>query len=86
VVKIRLKKFGTKKRPFYRIVVQDSRKPRDGAAIEEIGIYHPIEAAEKQIAFDEERARYWLGVGAQPTHIVRRLFNKKNLTLSRTET
>ncbi|MDD7013218.1 MAG: 30S ribosomal protein S16 [Candidatus Treponema excrementipullorum] len=81
MVRIRLKKLGTKKRPFYRIVVMDSRKPRDGETIEEIGIYHPIEAEEKQIAFNEERARYWLSVGAQPSDIVRKLFNKKNFAL-----
>lgn len=81
MVKIRLKKFGTKGRPFYRIVVQDSRKPRDGEAIEEIGIYHPIAAEDKQISFNEERARYWLSVGAQPTDIVRSIFNKKNFTI-----
>ncbi len=81
MVRIRLKKFGTKKRPFYRIVVMDSRKPRDGETIEEIGIYHPIEVEDKQIAFNEERARYWLGVGAQPSDTVRKLFNKKNFSL-----
>jgi len=78
VVKIRLKKFGTKGRPFYRIVVQDVRKPRDGTTIEEIGVYHPIEKEENQISFNEERARYWIGVGAQPTDTVRKIFNKKN--------
>ena len=81
MVRIRLKKFGTKKRPFYRIVVMDSRKPRDGETIEEIGVYHPIEVEDKQIAFNEERARYWLNVGAQPSDSVRKLFNKKNFTL-----
>jgi len=81
VVKIRLKKFGTKKRPFYRIVVQDVRKPRDGTVIEEIGTYQPIEAEDNQIAFNEERARYWIGVGAQPTDTVRKIFNKKNFAL-----
>ena len=81
MVRIRLKKLGTKKRLFYRIVVMDSRKPRDGETIEEIGIYHPIEVEDKQIAFNEERARYWLSVGAQPSDIVRKLFNKKNFAL-----
>ena len=57
MVRIRLKKLGTKKRPFYRIVVMDSRKPRDGETIEEIGIYHPIEVEYNEIAFYEERAR-----------------------------
>lgn len=80
MVKIRLKKFGTKGRPYYRIVVQDVRKPRDGTTIEEIGVYHPIEAEDKQISFNEERARHWLNVGAQPTDIVKKLFNKKNFT------
>lgn len=82
MVKIRLKKFGTKKRPDYRIVVQDSRKPRDGVTIEEIGQYHPIAAEEKQILFDAERAKYWLGVGAQPTAIVKKLFNTKGLSVT----
>lgn len=77
MVKIRLKKFGTKKRPYYRIIVQDSRKPRDGTTIEEIGIYHPIEVQEKQISFNAERVQYWLSVGAQPTHTVRKILNKK---------
>ncbi|MCR4791005.1 MAG: 30S ribosomal protein S16 [Treponemataceae bacterium] len=81
MVKIRLKKFGTKKRPFYRIVVQDVRKPRDGTVIEEIGTYQPIEPEDKQIAFDEARARYWISVGAQTTDTVRKIFNKKNFTL-----
>ena len=81
MVRIRLKKMGSKKRPYDRIVVQDSRKPRDGTTIEEIGIYHPIEAEDKQIAFNEERARYWIGVGAQPSDTVKKLFNKKKFTL-----
>jgi small subunit ribosomal protein S16 len=83
VVRIRLKRFGTKKRPYYRIVVQDIRKPRDGATLEEIGYYHPIEAEEKQLSFNEDRARYWLGVGAQPSGTVHRLFNKKGVTLEK---
>lgn len=80
MVKIRLKKFGTKKRPFYRIVVQDARKPRDGVTIEEIGTYAPISAEGQQVAFNEERAKYWLSVGAQPTDIVKKLFSKKGVT------
>jgi len=80
VVKIRLKKFGSKKRPYYRIVVQDSREPRDGRTIEELGVYHPIEVEEKQISFNAERARYWVGVGAQMTNTVKKIFNKGNLT------
>ncbi len=77
VVKIRLKRFGSAKRPCYRIVVQDSRKPRDGATIEEIGTYQPVEKEEVQVTLNEERAKYWMSVGAQPTDIVRKLFNRK---------
>ena len=80
MVQIRLKKFKTKKQPFFRIVVQDSRKPRDGTTIEEIGLYHPIEVEDKQIVFDADRVRYWLGVGAQPSDTVRKILNKKNFT------
>ncbi len=80
-VKIRLKKFGSKKRPYYRIVVQDSREPRDGRTIDELGIYHPVEAEERQIAFDADKVRKWLDCGAQPTDTVRGLLNKKQFTL-----
>lgn len=75
-VRIRLKRFGTKKRPYYRIVVMDSRKPRDGRTIEEVGFYHPIEVEDKQVKIKEERIRDWLNKGAQPSDTVRRLLNK----------
>lgn len=75
MVKIRLKRFGTQKRPYYRVVVQDSRKPRDGKCIEEIGTFMPIEAEDKQVSIDMDRANYWVGVGAQPTDIVAKLMN-----------
>jgi small subunit ribosomal protein S16 len=78
-VKIRLKRFGTKMRPFYRIVVMDSRGPRDGVCLAEIGLYHPIEKAEKQIVIDEAAAKDWLSKGAQPTDTVRGLLNKKGI-------
>lgn len=81
VVKIRLKRIGTKKRPYYRIVVQDAREPRNGKTIDEVGIYHPIEAAEKQISFNGDKIRSWIEKGAQPTDTVRRLLNKKEFTL-----
>ncbi|MGP1576843.1 MAG: 30S ribosomal protein S16 [Treponema sp.] len=80
-VKIRLKKLGSKKRPYYRIVVQDSREPRDGKTIAELGIYHPIEAEDRQIAFDADKVRSWLDKGAKPTDTVRHLLNKKQFTL-----
>lgn len=68
-VKIRLKRMGKIRTPFYRIVVADSRKKRDGAVIEEIGTYNP-KAEPSLITVDGERAQYWLGVGAQPTEAV----------------
>jgi small subunit ribosomal protein S16 len=79
--RIRLKKFGTKKRPYYRIVVMDKRAPRDGKTIEELGYYHPIEAEDKQILFDAEKAKMWLSQGATVSDTVRRIFNKKNISM-----
>jgi len=78
-VKIRLKKFGAKARPFYRIVIMDTRAPRDSRTIDEIGLYHPIETEDKQIRIDEEKAKLWLSRGAQPSDTVRSLLNKKNI-------
>ena len=75
MVKIRLKRFGAAKRPCYRVVIQDSQKPRDGACIEEIGTYQPIEKADAQVSIDMDRAKYWISVGAQPTDIVKKLMN-----------
>ena len=80
-VRIRLKRFGTKRRPFYRIVVMDSRSPRDGRTIEEVGFYHPIEIEEKQIQVKEERVREWLDKGAQPSDTVRKLLNNINFRI-----
>ncbi|HPE36083.1 MAG TPA: 30S ribosomal protein S16 [Spirochaetales bacterium] len=78
-VKIRLKKFGAKKRPYYRLVVLDTRQPRDGKTIDELGVYHPIEVAEKQLRIDEAKARDWLAKGAVPSDTVRSLLNKQNI-------
>ena len=74
-VKIRLNRMGAKKNPFYRIVVADSRYPRDGRFIEEIGYYDPM-TKPAEIKVDNERAKYWLGCGAQPTDTVRILLKK----------
>ena len=71
-VKIRLKRMGANKKPFYRIVVADSRAPRDGRFIEEIGYYNPV-SEPKQIKINDEKANKWLGVGAQPTETVKQL-------------
>ena len=78
MVKIRLKRFGTKKRPCYRVVVQDSRKPRDGACIEEIGTFQPIAKEDSQVSIDMDRVNYWISVGAQPTDIVKKLMNRQS--------
>lgn len=76
--RIRLKRFGTRKRPYYRLVVMDSREPRDGRAIEEVGLYHPIEIEENQLNLKEDRIREWIDKGARPSDTVRKLLNKKN--------
>ena len=81
-VRIRLKRFGTKRRPYYRIVVTDSRAPRDGRTIEEVGFYHPIEIAEKQITVKEDRIRDWLSRGARPSDTVRKLLNNINFRIA----
>ena len=77
-VRIRLKRFGTKKRPYYRMVVTDSRTPRDGRTLEEVGFYHPIEVSGNQVKIKTERLRDWLQKGATPSDTVRRLLNKVN--------
>ena len=82
-VKIRLKRFGAKKRPYYRIVVMDSRAPRDGRTLEEVGLYHPIEKEEAQRCLNEERIREWIANGAQATGTVKRLLNKNNIFFDR---
>ena len=79
--RIRLKKFGTKKRPYYRIVVMDNRAPRDGKTIEELGYYHPIEAEDKQIVFDADKVKTWIQNGATVTGTVRSILNKKNFSV-----
>ncbi len=75
MVKIRLRRMGAKKAPFYRIVVADSRYPRDGRFIEEIGIYDPV-AEPATLKVDVDRAQAWIKTGAQPTETVRDLLKK----------
>jgi len=75
MVKIRLRRMGAKKNPFYRIVVADSHFPRDGRFIEEIGTYDPL-TNPATIKVDGERAKYWIANGAQPTETVRALLKK----------
>lgn len=78
MVKIRLKRMGANKKPFYRIVIADSRYPRDGRFIEEIGYFNPITEPET-VKIDEEKANKWLATGAQPTDTVKRLLKKAEI-------
>ena len=78
MVKMRLRRMGQKKAPFYRIVVADSRSPRDGRFIEEIGIYNPL-VNPAEIRVDAERAQQWIKNGAQPTDTVKALLKKANV-------
>ena len=77
-VKIRLKRMGAKKKPFYRIVVADSRCPRDGKFIEEIGYYNPL-VDEKTVKVDSEKVQQWIKNGAKPTDTVDRLFKNNGV-------
>ncbi len=79
-VKLRLRRMGRKKRPFYRIVVADSRSPRDGRFIEEIGFYNPL-TDPATVEVKEERALYWLGVGAIPTNTVKNILSRQGIIL-----
>ena len=78
MVKIRLPRGGVKKRPYYRIVVADSHKKRDGRFIERIGFYNPM-VQENRFGIDSERVKHWLSVGAQPTERVRKLMEKAEI-------
>lgn len=80
-VSIRLSRGGAKKRPYYKIVVSNSRSPRDGKYLEQVGTYNPILAKddENRVRLVEDRVRYWLGVGAQPTDRVARMLDKAGI-------
>ncbi len=77
-VKLRLKRMGSKKKPFYRVVAADSRSPRDGKFIEEVGYYNPI-SNPCEVKIDEDKALKWLKDGAIPTDTVRDLFSKQGI-------
>lgn len=77
-VKIRLRRMGAKKAPFYRVVVADSRYPRDGRFIEEIGTYNPL-TNPAEVKIDAEKAQQWIKNGAQPTDVVKRLLKDKGI-------
>ena len=80
-VSIRLSRGGAKKRPYYKIVVSNSRAPRDGKYLEQVGTYNPLLAKddENRVRLVEDRVRYWIGVGAQPTDRVARLLDKAGI-------
>ncbi|MCK5812528.1 MAG: 30S ribosomal protein S16 [Clostridiales bacterium] len=78
MVKIRLKRVGAKKKPYYRVVVADSRSPRDGKFIEEIGTYAPL-LKENRFSVDAEKVKDWMSKGAQPTDTVKRLLKKNDI-------
>lgn len=80
-VSIRLSRGGSKKRPYYRVVVSNSRSPRDGKYLEQLGTYNPLLAKddENRVRLVEDRVRYWLGVGAQPTDRVARMLDKAGI-------
>ena len=77
-VKLRLKRMGSKQKPFYRIVAADSRFPRDGRFIETVGTYDPIKK-DADVTIDEEKALKWLNNGAQPTDTVKSILSKKGI-------
>jgi len=77
-VKIRLKRMGSKRKPFYRIVVADSRSPRDGRIIEQIGTYNPV-TSPADVTIDETKALDWMTKGAQPSDTVRNLFSNEGI-------
>ena len=77
-VKIRLKRMGAKRAPFYRVVVADSRFPRDGRFIEQVGTYNPM-TDPATCEFDAEKIQKWIGNGAQPTNTVKRLLKEKDI-------
>ncbi len=79
MVRIRLRRQGAKKQPTYRVVVADQRAPRDGRIVENIGFFNPRTEPET-VSIDAERARYWLGVGAQPSPAVARLLKSAGVT------
>lgn len=84
-VKIRLRRMGSKKNPFYRIVVADSRSPRDGRIIEELGYYNPV-TDPTTFTVDNEKATYWISQGAKPTDTIDRLFNSFHVYDGKAET
>ncbi len=82
-VSMRLKRFGTKKRPYYRIVVMDSRAATNSKTIDEVGLYRPVEK-DNQVTLDVEKVKAWIAKGVQPSDTVRQLLNKQGVSITRT--
>jgi small subunit ribosomal protein S16 len=80
-VKIRLTRVGTKKKPYYRIIAVDSRKKRDGAWLENLGVYQPLKQEDEQVMLQQERIKEWLSKGARPSHTVKVLLNKNGIMI-----
>ena len=78
-VKLRLTRMGSKRNPYYRIVVADSRSPRDGRIIEQIGSYNPVSKEDENITLDEDKAIQWLKDGAKPSDTVRNILSRKGI-------
>ena len=78
-VKIRLTRMGSKRNPFYRIVVADARSPRDGRIIEQIGSYNPVSKSEDNVVLDNEKALDWMQKGAKPSDTVRNIFKQRGI-------
>ncbi|MAE68084.1 MAG: 30S ribosomal protein S16 [Phycisphaeraceae bacterium] len=84
MVKLRLKRFGRRHRPYYRVCVMDQRSARNSSAIEELGYFDPIaKDPEKELSINAERAKYWLSVGAQPSDTVRTLLRRQGILESK---
>jgi len=81
---MRLKRFGSKKRPDYRIVVMDKRAKPQGRTLDEVGQYHPLAEADKQVVLKVDKIKDWLAKGAQPSDTVRSILNKHGVTVTRT--
>ncbi len=80
-VKIRLTRVGTRKKPYYRIIVVDSRKKRDGAWLENVGVYQPLKQEDEQVVLQQDRIKEWLSKGARPSHTVKVLLNKNGIMI-----
>jgi len=79
MVVIRLKRIGSKAKPYYRVVVADSRKSRDGRNIEELGYYHPLKGEKGEVSLNEDRIKHWLSVGAKASETVNSLLKRQGI-------